>query len=674
MRPSIENGMKEDEPLSDDEALRNHLAALVASSDDAILSKSLEGIILSWNRGAALMFGYSADEVIGKPVTILIPPQRLDEEPAILERIRRGERIDHYQTTRVRKDGVLIDISLTVSPIRNAAGKIVGASKIARDITAQKRVDERLQASDARFRIMADSAPVLIWIADTSRSSIWFNKTWREFTGRSIEDDAGFGWTRNVYAEDLEVLLKAYSEHFETRTAFRMEFRLGRSDGQWRWVLGNAVPLYEGPGNGFSGYISSAVDITEFRQAQLERDDLLRAERSARTEAERLSRVKDEFLATLSHELRTPLNAILGWSTLLRRMEPGSPEHAKGLETIERNARVQSQIISDLLDMSRIISGKVQLDVQPVDLHDVISGTIESVRPSAEAKRLRLRTTLAAQVGQIRGDPARLQQVFWNLLTNAVKFTPSGGRIDIVLEQVNSHLEICVADSGIGIRPEFLAFVFDRFRQADSSTTRRHGGLGLGLSIVKHLVELHGGSVRVKSQGEGQGSTFIVALPISAIRSHERASHEPATFAEIDPAGVELPSLSGVTALIVDDEADARILLDRLIQERGGRTVMASSAAEALAVLQADPVDIVVSDIGMPEVDGYAFIRRVRQHQHASARTVMAIALTAYARAEDRQRALLAGYQMHLAKPVDPRELIAGIASLLHIPKHCSCS
>jgi PAS domain S-box-containing protein len=674
MRPSIENGMKENEPLSDEEALRNHLAALVASSDDAILSKSLEGIILSWNRGAALMFGYCADEVIGKPVTILIPPQRLDEEPAILQRIRRGERIDHYQTTRVRKDGVLIDISLTVSPIRNAAGQIVGASKIARDITAQKRVDERLQASDARFRIMADSAPVLIWIADTSRSSIWFNKTWREFTGRSMEDDAGFGWTRNVYAEDLEALLKAYSEHFEARTAFRMEFRLGRSDGQWRWVLGNAVPLYEGPGNGFSGYISSGVDITEFRQAQLERDDLLRAERSARTEAERLSRVKDEFLATLSHELRTPLNAILGWSTLLRRMEPGSPDHAKGLETIERNARVQSQIISDLLDMSRIISGKVQLDVQPVDLHDVISGTIESVRPSAEAKRLRLRTTLAAQVGQIRGDPARLQQVFWNLLTNAVKFTPSGGRIDIVLERVNSHLEICVADSGIGIRPEFLAFVFDRFRQADSSSTRRHGGLGLGLSIVKHLVELHGGSVRVKSQGEGQGSTFIVALPISAIRSQEKAPHEPATFAEIDPAGVELPSLSGVTALIVDDEADARILLDRLIQERGGRTVMASSAAEALAVLQADPVDIVVSDIGMPEVDGYAFIRRVRQHQHASSRTVMAIALTAYARPEDRQRALLAGYQMHLAKPVDPRELIAGIASLLHIPKQCSCS
>ena len=236
---------------------------------------------------------------------------------------------------------------------------------------------------------MADSAPVLIWIADTTRTSIWFNKTWREFTGRSMEDDAGFGWTRNVYAEDLERLLKAYSEHLTPEPPSGWSFVLGRADGQWRWVLGNAVPLYEGPGNSFSGYISSGVDITEFRQAQLERDDLLRAERSARTEAERLSRMKDEFLATLSHELRTPLNAILGWSTLMRRMEPGSPDHARGLETIERNARVQSQIISDLLEMSRIISGKVQLDVQPVDLHDIISGTIESVRPSAEAKRLR---------------------------------------------------------------------------------------------------------------------------------------------------------------------------------------------------------------------------------------------------------------------------------------------
>jgi CheY-like chemotaxis protein len=318
--------------------------------------------------------------------------------------------------------------------------------------------------------------------------------------------------------------------------------------------------------------------------------------------------------------------------------------------------------------MSRIISGKVQLDVQPIDLQEVISAAIDSVRLSAEAKHIRLRAVLDAKAGRMRGDPHRLQQIFWNLLTNAVKFTPSGGRVDVVLERVNSHVEVSVEDSGVGIRPEFLSFVFDRFRQADASTTRRHGGLGLGLSIVKHLVELHGGSVRVKSAGEGQGSTFVVALPISVIRESEAVGvpAERSTFADVDVASVELPSLEGVTALVVDDEPDARLLINRLIEERGGRALMAGSAAEALEQLDAQTVSILVSDIGMPEVDGYQLIQKIRAREKPDAR-LMAIALTAYARHDDRQRALLAGYQMHLAKPVDPRELIAGIASLLNI-------
>ncbi len=659
--------MKNIAPAHDEEVVRNHLAAIVASSDDAILSKTLGGIIVSWNEGATRMFGYTAEEAIGKSVTILIPPEHLNEEPDILARLARGERIDHYETVRMRKDGVLLNISLTVSPIRNAKGEIVGASKIARDITFQKRAAEALRMSDARFRIMADSAPVLIWMADTTRAFTWFNKTWREFTGRAPEEELGFGWTKSVHPEDLESCLQTYSQNFDARSPFRVEFRLARHDGSWRFIINNGAPLYEGPSATFSGYVGSCVDISEIRQAQENREDLLRAERTARSQAERLSRMKDEFLATLSHELRTPLNAILGWATLLRRLEIGSPDHLRGLETIERNARVQSQIIGDLLDMSRIISGKVQLDVQAVDLHEVISAAIDAIRPSIEAKHLRLRTTLDAKGGRIKGDPARLQQVLWNLLTNAVRFTPAHGRIDVVLERVNSHVEICVEDSGVGIKPEFLAFVFDRFRQADSSTTRRHGGLGLGLSIVKHLVELHGGSVRVKSPGEGQGSSFTVALPISVIRTEESAPQGRSTFADVDLASVELPSLSGVTALVVDDELDARILIDRLVQERGGRTLMASSADEAMKVLSREPVDILISDIGMPEVDGYQLIQSVRAHEAASARNVMAIALTAYARAEDRQRALLAGYQMHLGKPVDPRELIAGIASLLSL-------
>lgn len=654
-----------DQPV-DAEQLKSHLAAIVASSDDAIISKTLDGVIVSWNEGAQRIFGYAPHEIIGKPVTVLIPPEHLAEEPGILARIRRGERIDHYQTVRTRKDGSRLYVSLTVSPIRNALGEIVGASKIARDITLQKRAEEALKASDSRFRNLADSAPVLIWMADSSRAFTWFNRTWRDFTGRPVEQDQGFGWTQNVHADDLEKCLHALTSSFEARSSFRIEHRLGRADGAWRWVINNGTPLYEGLSDTFSGYVGSCIDITELRQAQSERDELLKAERAARSEAERLSHMKDEFLATLSHELRTPLNAIMGWSRLLRRVGTESPDYLRGLDTIERNAHVQAQIVGDLLDMSRIISGKVQLDIQALDLVEVITGAIDSVRPSVEAKKLRLQTMFDARGGaRIRGDAGRLQQVFWNLLTNAVKFTPAEGKISVVLERVNSHVEITVADSGVGIKTEFLPFVFDRFRQADSTTSRRYGGLGLGLSIVKHLVEQHGGSVRVKSPGEGQGSSFIIALPISVIQTDSGDTARPLTLEESSLDSIELPSLAGVTVLVIDDEEDARILIDRFIVERGGRTLPAANAEEALRILESEPLDIIVSDIGLPEVDGYAFIRKVRKQGRNQ--TTMAIALTAYARPEDRQRALLAGYQMHLVKPVDPRELIAGIASLLNL-------
>jgi PAS domain S-box-containing protein len=653
--------------VRDAEELRSRLAAIVASSDDAIISKSLDGIIVTWNEGATRIFGYEPDEVVGRPITILIPPDRLDEEPAILAQLRKGQRVDHYHTVRVRKDGSAVDISLTISPVRDASGEIVGASKIARDISQQKRVEEVLRVSNDRFRLMADSAPVLIWIADLTKARNWFNKGWLEFTGRTADQETGFGWTQNVHEDDLAQCLQVYGEGFDTRQPFRSEYRVRRSDGQARWIIEQATPLFEGQRGAFSGYIGSCVDFTQSKLIQTDREETLKAERAAREEAERVGRLKDEFLATVSHELRTPLNAILGWANLLRRLGPESEDQVRGLETIERNARIQGQIIADLLDMSRIISGKVQLDVQPIDLHDVVNAALDAVKLSMEAKKLRVRVTLDARAGRLRGDPGRLQQVFWNLLTNAVKFTPSGGRIDLVMERVNSHVEVSVEDSGIGIKPEFLAFVFDRFRQADSSTTRRHGGLGLGLSIVKHLVELHGGSVRVKSGGEGQGATFVVALPISVIRTEDASQIEREDFSDVDVSTIELPNLAGVRALVVDDQLDARILMCRLIEEHGGRCALAENGMEALRILPESDVNILISDIGMPDFDGYELIRKIRSTPTSAVSNLPAIALTAYARADDRQRALLAGFQMHLAKPVDPRELIAGIASLLNL-------
>jgi CheY-like chemotaxis protein len=379
--------------------------------------------------------------------------------------------------------------------------------------------------------------------------------------------------------------------------------------------------------------------------------------------------MKDEFLATLSHELRTPLNAIQGWTTILMQT-PRPQQDTQALQTIDRNVRAQARIIDDLLDMSRIVSGKIHLEIQPLHLHAVIEGALDAVRQSAAAKNIRLHTLLDSNIGLVRGDPNRLQQVLWNLLSNSVKFTPTGGRISVVLERVNSHVEIVVEDSGIGIRADFLPFVFDRFRQADPTTTRRHGGLGLGLSIVKTLVEMHGGSVRVKSPGENQGSTFIVALPVSHVRTEAVPGGQRATTTPDLLDAIQLPRLDNVRVLVVDDEADGRALIARILEDQGALPTCASDAFEALQYLARDRFDILLSDIGMPDMDGYELIRQIRARESSSSEDrIAAVAVTAYARPEDRQRSLLAGYQMHLAKPIEARELVAGIASLIHLSR-----
>jgi signal transduction histidine kinase/ActR/RegA family two-component response regulator len=421
-----------------------------------------------------------------------------------------------------------------------------------------------------------------------------------------------------------------------------------RKDGTRFWASGVLTPLRDEAGN-LLGFSKILRDFTERKQAE-------EALRQQAEELSRANRMKDEFLATLSHELRSPLNAILGWARLLGTREFDAATTTRALETIERNAKSQLQLIEDLLDVSRIIRGQLHLNVRPLNLVAVIESAIDAVCPAADAKAIQLQAVFDPMAGQISGDADRLQQVIWNLLTNAIKFTPKGGRVQICLERINAHVEITVSDTGQGISADFLPHVFDRFRQADSSITRTYSGLGLGLAIVRHLVELHGGTVRAESQGEGQGATFIVQLPLLEEVRNEQVKSEDLENSPL--------TLDGLRLLVVDDNADARDLYQSLLEEYGAEVTAVASAREGIAALERLQPDVLVSDIGMPNEDGYTLIRQVRALKSERGSQVPAVALTAYAREEDQQAALLAGFQKYLAKPVEPTELVEAIANL----------
>jgi signal transduction histidine kinase/ActR/RegA family two-component response regulator len=414
--------------------------------------------------------------------------------------------------------------------------------------------------------------------------------------------------------------------------------------------------------------LASAAE--ELTTGEAQREQLLRGEQQARAAAEAANRAKDEFLAVVSHELRTPLNAVYGWARLLQAGQIRDEQAERALDAIVRNANAQVQLIDDLLDVSRVVSGKMRLDVRPVDLRTVIEGALDAVRPAAEAKAIRLQSVLDPRAAPITGDPGRLQQVIWNLLMNAVKFTPKDGRVQVHLQRVNSHVEIIVSDTGPGIAPDVLPFIFDRFRQADSSSTRAHSGLGLGLALVKHLVELHGGSVDAQSPGEGKGATFVVRLPlaIAEIPAGPRPRlHPTAQTIEVLPPG---PRLDGLRVLVVDDDPDALNLASAILTDAGATVRTCLSAPEALAVLQPWRPHVLVSDIEMPGEDGYSLIRKVRALDSENGGNTPAVALTAYGRIQDRMLSLTAGYSMHVPKPVDPEELTTIIASVAARPPH----
>jgi PAS domain S-box-containing protein len=540
-----------------------------------------------------------------------------------------------------------------------------GLSVYFHNISERKQAEAALRESEAKFRTIADTMPQIVWSTTTDGYHDYFNQRWYEYTGMPHTDDQGWHWKDYLHPDDYDRAVEIWQHSLKTGEPYEVEYRFRRGeDGAYRWFIGRALPIRDQQGQVIR-WFGTCTDIDEQRRLLEQREQLLERERAARTESERVSRMKDEFLATLSHELRTPLNAILGWSQLLRKggLKPEMAE--QGMNTIDRNVRMQAELIEDLLDMNRIISGKIRLDVQRVDLVSVIEAALETVRLAAEAKEIRLQKVLDPLAGVVSGDPARLQQIVWNLLSNAIKFTPKAGRVLVILERVRSHVEISIIDTGQGIDPEFLPYVFERFRQADGSTTRRHGGLGLGLSIVRSLTELHGGTIRAESAGAGLGATFVVALPLVAVHAKtvepEELTLETDDNASTDP---DAPNLSGLNVLVVDDELDARQLIKVILEQAQASVITAGSTVQALELLESNKPDVLVSDIGMPEEDGYQFIRQVRSLPPAQGGKIPAVALTAYARQEDRKLALLSGYQMHITKPVEPSELIAVISSL----------
>ncbi len=631
---------------------QRRLAAIIESSDDAIISKDLNGIITSWNKGAGRIFGYEETEVIGKPITILIPEERQDEESLILGRIRRGERIEHFETVRVHKDGHFIDISLMISPIKDEAGKVVGASKIARDITEKMKADEQLRrALEFDETVMLSMGEGLYTVDDAGRitfmnpaSQRMFGWTMEEMLGRRMHDVTHHLRPDGTPFPASECPGLAVLQQGTMLSEFEDVFI--RRDGTFFDVVYSSSPL-RGDGK-VTGLVVVFRDISDRKQAEEERARLLEAEREARAEAEKANRLKDEFLATLSHELRNPLNVVIGYAEILRRSEEfqGNTFVLKAAETIRRNALAQAQLVSDLLDLSRLQMGKLSLNRQPVSLSTVISDAIETVRTEATAKRISLDVSLSKEVVVVEGDPIRLAQIAWNLLNNAIKFTPADGKVRINLSCEGDYSVLAVEDSGQGIAPEFLPHVFEIFRQADASIVRKQGGMGIGLALVSQLAELHGGDVKAESEGPGKGARFTVRIPLFTPGVSALPSEKTGATGALDRKFI----------LIVDDSMETTEMLGKLLELEGAFVDIAKSGQEALEIARQKRFDLVVSDISMPEMDGYQLLRSLREIPDMA--DVPVVALTGYGRANDIDRAHDEGFAEHLTKPLDLDKLL----------------
>ncbi|WP_071189726.1 PAS domain S-box protein [Trichormus sp. NMC-1] len=543
-------------------------------------------------------------------------------------------------------------------PLRDQQGQIVKWYGTNTDITDHIQAREALQESELNFRTLADTMPQIFWAARPDGWLEYYNQRWFDYTGMTLEQTQGWGWEQVLHPDDFQMCMDLWCESIRTGKIYQIEYRFRRaSDGQYRWHLGRAFPLRNDKGQ-IMKWFGSCTDIDDQKRAEEALRNALQQQQAACEAAEKANLIKDEFLAVLSHELRTPLNPILGWSRLLKTGKLDKAKTDEALNSIERNAKLQVDLIEDLLDVSRILRGKLTLNISTVNLATVISAALDTVSLAASSKEIAIQTHLEANIGQVAGDSARLQQIVWNLLSNAVKFTPQGGRVEVWLQQVGSMAQITVNDIGKGINPDFLPHIFDHFRQEDSSITRKFGGLGLGLAIVRQLVELHGGTIEADSSGEGQGATFIVRIPL--------ISSSPEMLTEKKPQDVSC-NLSGIKILVVDDDADSRDFITFVLKLYGAEVTTVASGFEALEVFIQSQADVLVSDIGMPKMDGYELVRTIRAWSSNIGRQIPGIALTAFAGEFDQQQAMAAGFQMHISKPVEPDALAAAVAQVAKI-------
>ena len=668
----------------------NFLRSLLDVSLDGIVAFDRECRYTVWNREMECISGLKSEDVVGKPAFELFPFLIESGEDKYFHEALAGRRsVSKNRAFSVPQTGYQGFFEGHYYPLYDDDGAVIGGLCVVRDITVQRHAYELAHEAHQRLTFHVENSPLAVveWDSDFCVSR-WSESAERLF-GWKAEEVLGKHVTdwHFVFADDVNDVVQLTSkqrEGSETRGVLRnRNYTKNGSIVHCEWY--NSV-LNDDEGKLVS-VLSLVLDVTARELAAQERAGALLREREAREEAERADRLKDEFLATLSHELRTPLTSVLGWATLIRSGDIDEANYAIALETIERNARLQARLIDDLLDVSRIITGNLHLELRPIDLSPVVEAARDAVRPTAEAKGIQMRTSLGASECSIKGDSNRLRQVVWNLLLNAIKFTPRGGSVTTRLSCNDSSVLLTVADTGEGIDPDFLPHVFDRFRQAEGSISRRQGGLGLGLAVVRHLVELHGGSVRAASAGKGKGATFTVELPLVRAEAGSVArdvvaagapGNHPATViaganegrvgkakANLQTLRTEEVSLNGVSVLLVEDDVDTRNLIHRVLELRGAKVTSTASAAEALKAFKVKIPDVLVSDIAMPDEDGYSLMRKVRSLPHEHGGQIPAIALTGYASAKDKADTFAAGYQAHLAKPLEPADLITAIENVM---------